>query len=162
SLYPINPSTVTSGKLLVRLVNAGLRMHMPSIVGAVTSGATATPGMTLIAEDGNPLPGLPRVQSEVFMAAGKTYDLTINVPTSSAALPIFDRQLSLSANTTARDAGMLAYIGANGATAPVVGSQATAKANNDSYSLLLGQTLTVSDPSRGVIANDTNVTGVKL
>ena len=162
SLYPINPSTVTSGNLLVRLVNAGLRMHVPSIVGATSLGTTAAPGMALIAEDGNPPPGQARVQSEVFMAAGKTYDVMINVPASTTALPIFDRQLSLSANTTARDAGMLAYIGANGATAPVVGSQATAKANNDTYSLLLGQTLTVSDPSRGVIANDTNVTGVTL
>src|SRR5215469_4671918 len=67
SLYPINPSTVTSGNLLVRLVNAGLRMHVPSIVGATSQGTAATPGMALIAEDGNPLPGKSRVQSEVFM-----------------------------------------------------------------------------------------------
>jgi hypothetical protein len=161
-LYPINPSTVTSGNLLVRLVNAGLRMHVPSIVGATSLGTTGAPGMALIAEDGNPLPGKARIQSEVFMAAGKTYDVMINVPTGAMALPIFDRQLSLSANTTARDAGMLAYIGAKGATAPVVGSQAAATAKDDAYSLLIGQTLTVSDPSRGVIANDTNVTGVTL
>src|SRR5437016_10982882 len=31
------------------------------------------------------------------------------------ALPIFDRELSLSANSIARDAGMLAYISVNGA-----------------------------------------------
>ena len=34
-------------------------------------------GFGLIAEDGNPLPGVRRVQSEVFMAAGKTYDVMI-------------------------------------------------------------------------------------
>src|SRR5581483_681971 len=114
--YPINPPQVTTGNLLVRLVNAGLRMHVPSIVGATTAGTAATPGMTLIAEDGNPVPGAARVQSEVFMAAGKTYDIMINVPTNTTtALPIFDRQLSLSANATARDAGMLAYIGTTGA-----------------------------------------------
>jgi hypothetical protein len=28
----------------------------------------------VIAEDGNPVPGASRVQAEVFMAAGKTYD----------------------------------------------------------------------------------------
>jgi uncharacterized repeat protein (TIGR01451 family) len=173
SLVSINPSTVTAGNLLVRLVNAGLRMHVPSIVGATSLGTTATPGMALIAEDGNPLPGKARVQSEVFMAAGKTYDVMINVPPActpvppattctNPALPIFDRQLSLSANTTARDSGMLAYIGANNAVAPMVGSQATASAKDDAYTLLIGQTLTVSDPSRGVIANDTNVTGVAL
>jgi hypothetical protein len=174
SLYSI-PSTVKSGNLLVRLVNAGLRMHVPSIVGATTAGSTkATPGMTLIAEDGNPVPGAPRVQSEVFMAASKTYDVMINVPPActppangtctTPALPIYDRQLSLSANTTARDAGMLAYIGANAAAAPATAASTTpAKAVNDSYNgLLLGQTLTISDPSQGVIANDINVIGVAV
>jgi hypothetical protein len=165
SLYPINPTTVTSGNLLVRLVNAGLRMHVPSIVGATTTTAAATSlqGMTLVAEDGNLVPGSAHVQSEVFMAAGKTYDVMINVPTSATALPIFDRQLSLSANTTARDAGMLAYIGANGGTVPPVASLGAAAVKDDVYNALLaGQTLTISDPSKGVIANDTNVIGVTL
>ena len=107
------PATV-----LVRMVNAGLRMHVPSIVGSQT-GTPAVSGFSLIAEDGNPLPGIPRVQSEVFMAAGKTYDVMINVPAAGGtALPIFDRQLSLSGNATARDAGMLAYISINGAALP--------------------------------------------
>jgi len=97
-------------------VNAGLRMHVPSIVGTLTTpvvAGTAVPGFSLIAEDGNPLPGTPRVQSEVFMAAGKTYDVMINAPatTVTTALPVFDRQLSLSGNAIARDSGMLAYIG---------------------------------------------------
>ena len=86
---------------------------------SVHSRATASGGFSLIAEDGNPLPGVPRVQSEVFMAAGKTYDVMINVPaTGTTALPIYDRELSLSGNSTARDAGMLAYIGVNGAALP--------------------------------------------
>ena len=38
----------SAGNVLLRLVNAGLRMHVPSVVGA---------SMTLIAEDGNALPG---------------------------------------------------------------------------------------------------------
>ena len=38
-----------------------------------------------------------------------------------------------------------------------------AVARDDSYaSVVTGQTLTVSDPSKGVIANDTNVYGVQL
>ena len=45
-------------------------MHVPSIVGSLTG--TGAAGFSLIAEDGNVLPGVPRVQSEVFMAAGKT------------------------------------------------------------------------------------------
>src|SRR5204862_452587 len=83
------------------LVNAGLRMHVPSIVRAQTGTPTAVAGFSLIAEDGNVLPGVPRVLSEVFMPAGKTFDVMMNVPTAGTALGIFDRELSLSANATA-------------------------------------------------------------
>jgi hypothetical protein len=150
-----------SGAVLVRLVNAGLRMHVPSIVGSQTGDSAA--GFGLIAQDGNPLPGKTRVQSEVFMAPGKTYDITINVPAAaSTALPIFDREGSLSGNARERDAGMLAYISINGAAAPNVTSPA-AIARDDTYpSVLDGQTLTVSDPTKGVIANDSNVYGVAV
>ena len=98
SLFPVTPSTATTGTVLVRFVNAGLHMHIPSIVGAQTvAGTNATaPGFSLIAEDGNPLPGVARVQSEVFLAPGKTYDVMINMPAAATnALPVFDRQLSL-------------------------------------------------------------------
>ena len=63
--------TGITGTVLVRLVNAGLRMHVPSIVGSLTQGfpgagaggiqgATlgAVQGFSLIAEDGNVLPGV--------------------------------------------------------------------------------------------------------
>ena len=172
------PATATAtGNVLVRLVNAGLRMHLPSIVGAQTMGPSASTagstvlanGFTLIAEDGNPLPpSAPHVQSDVFMAAGKTYDVMINGPAAAStapALPVYDRQLSLSGNAISRDAGMLAYISVNGAGLPAA---ASASANapmavNDAYpSLIAGQTLTVSDPRKGVIANDKNVYGVQL
>jgi hypothetical protein len=167
SLFPAMAGTAVtgiSGNVLVRLVNAGLRMHVPSIVGAQTGTAVAPAlppaGFSLIAEDGNPLPGVPRVQSEVFMAAGKTYDVMINAPTSTSALPIFDRQLSLSSNSTARDGGMLAYISVNGSGAPAA---ATAQAIADTYnSVISGQTLIVSDPAKGVLANDINVYGAQV
>src|SRR5207253_610165 len=123
------------------------------------------PGFSLVAEDGNPLPGASRVQSEVFMAAGKTYDVMINVPANAAApaLPVFDRELSLSGNASARDAGMLAYIGINGAALPATPAFAAAVARADTYnSVIAGHTVTVSDPGKGVIANDTNVYGVQL
>ena len=162
SLFVTTPATVTTGTVLVRLVNAGLRMHVPAIVGAQTG--AAVPGFALIAEDGNVLPGVARVQSEVFMAAGKTNDVTINAantPARTTALPIFDRELSLSSNATGRDGGMLAYISVNGLGAPV--AAATATANTDIYpSVLTGQTLVVSDPARGVIANDIGIYGVQI
>jgi len=180
SLFPAVPGTVASpvaGTVLVRLVNAGLRMHVPSIVGSLTQGftgagaAATVSGFTLIAEDGNPLPNLsaPRVQTDVFMAAGKTFDVMINAPAAGStapALPVYDRELSLSGNSSVRDAGMLAYIGVNGAALPVAsgtGIFAAAVANPDTYdSLVGGQTFTVSDTSKGVIANDVNVYGVTL
>ena len=175
SLFPASPGTaaapIATGTVLVRLVNAGLKMHVPSIVGSQTTGFTGAGasgpvnGFTLIAEDGNPVPGAPRVQNEVWMAAGKTYDVMINLPASPLA--VYDRELSLSGNQIDRDAGMLAYIGVNGATLPTTGafggSAATAVANPDTYnSVVAGQTLTVSDPSKGVIGNDVNVYGVKI
>jgi Bacterial Ig domain len=174
SLFSAFPSTLAPmsglGSILVRFVNAGSRMHVPSIVGSTTTGQTggSTPtvtGFQLIAEDGNPLPGLPRVQSEVFMAAGKTYDVMISAPASgAAALPVYDRELSLSGNAIGRDAGMLAYLGVNGGSIPTAITTGTAAvARPDSYpSVIAGKSLTVSDPSRGVIANDTNVYGVQL
>src|SRR4029077_3267389 len=143
------PPALTTGitcTVLVRVVNACLPLHVPSIVGAQTGAAAA--GFSLIAEDGNVLPGVPRVQSEVLMAAGKTYDVAINavnVPATATALPIFDRQLSLSGNAIARDAGMLAYISVNGAVLPTTGAFTAnaAQAVADTYnSLITGQTLT--------------------
>src|ERR1700756_5441118 len=145
----------------------------PGFTGACASSATVS-GFSLIAEDGNPVPGVqvagaatapaaPRVQTDVFMAAGKTFDVMINAPAAGStapALPVYDRELSLSGNSSVRDAGMLAYIGVNGAALPVAsgtGIFAAAVANPDTYdSLVGGQTFTVSDTSKGVIANDVN------
>jgi hypothetical protein len=104
-------------------------MHVPSLVGSLISyqgiaqnAPPASSGFTLIAEDGNPVPGAPRVQAEVFMAAGKTYDVMIDAPAAGGtALPVFDRELSLSGNKINRDSGMLAYVGVNGANADCSG-----------------------------------------
>ncbi len=162
SLFPLSVATLAPasgpGSVLVRFVNAGLRMHVPSIVGATTGSGTS--GFTLVAEDGNLVPGMPRVQSDVFMAAGKTYDVMINAPAAGAnALPVFDRQLSLSGNALSRDAGMLAYIGGALPASPSFGG---ARAVADTYTVVPGNTLTISDASKGVIANDVNVFGVAL
>jgi hypothetical protein len=196
SLFPATKGTATAaipatGTVLVRLVNAGSHMHLPSIVGAqttqlvLTTTPTATttpvPGFSLIAEDGNRLPGVPHVQSDVFMAAGKTYDVLINAgncTTATActaltnALPVFDRELSLSGDATERDAGMLAYIGINGVVQPTTASEGAAQANPDTYKSVVPCPVTtpqtpctpvvVSDPGKGVIANDVNVYGVTL
>jgi IPT/TIG domain len=184
-------TTGIAGTVLVRIVNAGLRMHVPSIVNSLTpgfngAGAAATvSGFSLIAEDGNVLPNVapigattvpaaPRVQTDVLMVPSKVYDVLVNVPAAGATatpdLPIYDRELSLSGNSSVRDAGMLAYLSVNntapGNGLPVpagTGIFATAQANADTYNALVaGQPFTVSDPSKGVIANDVNVYGVTL
>ncbi len=174
---PVTSGISTTGTVLVRMVNAGLKMHVPAIVGSQTTGfngvgvpATVV-GFTLKAEDGNPLPNqtAPRVQTDLFMAAGKTYDVMVNVP--AASLPIFDREGSLSANSSVRDAGMLAYIGVNGALLPsFVGTPVgqAAAANPDIYNSVAACSagtctpLVITDPSKGVMANDINVYGVTL
>ncbi|MEX3898588.1 Ig-like domain-containing protein [Paraburkholderia sp. BR10954] len=152
----------STGLVLLRFVNAGLRMHVPSVVGAQT-GTPPVSGFSLLAEDGNVLPGNLRVQSEVFLAAGKTYDVLMNAPATGApALPVFDRQLSLSTNNQ-RDGGMQGYISVNGgATSLSAAANTGAKANPDLYYLVPGKTLSVTDPARGVIANDVGVSGVQV
>src|SRR5882672_2320159 len=145
----------TNGSVLLRFVNAGLRAHVPSVVGA---------SMSLHAEDGNVLPGIPRIQDEVLLPAGKTYDVTISPakdPSGSyaaATYAVFDRQLSLSTNNQ-RDGGMIAHLTVGGGAGP---GSATASVNDDNYSVVPGTTLTVSDIARGVMANDVGVYGVQL
>ncbi|KWB80279.1 hypothetical protein WL40_29360 [Burkholderia ubonensis] len=160
SSFPAS-APASTGRVLLRFVNAGLRMHVPSVVGAQT-GNPAVSGFALVAEDGNPLPGNPRVQSTVFLAAGKTYDVLMNAPAlNAAALPVFDRQLSLSTNNQ-RDGGMQAYLSVNNGALPSAGGGQNVVANPDKYFLVAGNTLTVADPAKGVIANDVGVYGVQL
>jgi len=161
SSFPV-AAPATTGQVLVRFVNAGLRMHVPSVVGAQT-GTPAVSGFSLIAEDGNVLPGNPRVQSEVFLAAGKTYDVLMNAPATGAlALPVFDRQLSLSTNNQ-RDGGMQGYISVNGgALASSAAANQNAAVTSKTYFLVPGNTLTVSDPAKGVIGKDVGVYGVQV
>jgi Abnormal spindle-like microcephaly-assoc'd, ASPM-SPD-2-Hydin/Bacterial cadherin-like domain/Multicopper oxidase len=148
-------ATATNGSVLLRFVNAGLRMHVPTVVGS---------SLTLFAEDGNILPGVPKVQDEVFLAAGKTYDVGIqpdkNTDGTYAArsYPIYDRQLSLSTNNQ-RDGGMQAYLSVNGASGP---NTATATALTKTYFCASGQTLAITDPGLGVLGGSTYANGAKL
>lgn len=149
------PANGAQGRVLLRFVNAGLRMHIPAVVGT---------NMTLLAEDGNKLPGVPKVQSEIFLAAGKTYDVTIRPKQSiagtydPATFAVFDRQLSLSTNNQ-RDGGMQTYISVAGGVAPAA---VAAVARDDSYYLVGGNVLAVAEAAKGLMANDTGVYGVQL
>ncbi|HZV54355.1 MAG TPA: hypothetical protein VFF82_05380, partial [Rhodocyclaceae bacterium] len=144
-----------TGRLLLRFVNAGLRMHVPSVVGL---------NMTLLAEDGNKLPGVPKVQSSLFLAAGKTYDVTVQPKQTAAGTyaaatyAVFDRQLSLSTNNQG-DGGMQAYINVAGGAAP---PPLTSVARADTYNLVAGNVLAVAEAHKGLIANDTGIYGVAV
>ncbi len=159
SLFATTPTTPATGTALVRFVNAGLRMHVPSVVGALT-GSPAVSGFSLIAEDGNVLPGAPKVQTQVFLAAGKTYDVLMNAPASGPALPVYDRQLSLSTNNQ-RDGGMQGYISVNGSALPSM-TATIVSASNKTYYCVAGTTLAVTDPSSGVLADATGANGAVL
>ena len=95
----------SSGNVLVRLLNAGSRTHVPTLVGTT---------LALVAEDGNKAPGNPKLQSHVLLTAGKTYDAIIRPPTAGSAYgpatyPVFDRALSLS-SAMKPDGGMQAFV----------------------------------------------------
>jgi hypothetical protein len=156
TLAPALPTTPATGNLLLRFVNAGLRMHVPSVVGR---------NLTLWAEDGNLLPGTQKAQSEVFLAAGKTYDVTIKPAVATvggayaqATYPLFDRQLSLSTNNQ-RDGGMQAYIAVAGGT-PAAGT--VLSATGKTFYCVAGTPLVVADPSKGLLGGTSGANGVVL
>ncbi len=109
------PPSYASGQVLARFVNAGLRSHVPSVVGLP---------MTIVAEDGNPVPGRPAVQNEVLLTAGKTHDVLLSPGAAAGAyspglFPLFDRQLGLSA-ASQLGAGMQGLLQVAGAALPTL------------------------------------------
>jgi len=107
------PGLRSSGNVLVRLANAGSRTHIPSIVNLP---------MALVAEDGNPLPGKTRLQNEVLLSAGKTYDVLVKPPPTTGSsydpntYPFFDRALSLTTDNNL-NGGMQGFLLVNNAGA---------------------------------------------
>jgi large repetitive protein len=175
-----------TGKVLLRLANAGLKTHIPTVVGLP---------VRIVAEDGNLQPDVAaglvatataatptvagKMQSEVHLAAGKTVDVLVSPPTNAGAAtpsyadagyPVFDRQLSLSGGNKP-NAGMQAFvaIAPPGTTAaglagivPTSGSGSiipaaiTAIAVADTFNIPAGSTTF----SGNVLANDVGITGV--
>jgi hypothetical protein len=180
------PAAGSTGNVLLRFVNAGSHMHVPTVTGL---------NMLLVAEDGHVLPDvalalappaptaaktltaqtLPssqglQLRNEVFQAAGKVYDVLVSPPQTTAGTydtntyGIFDRSLALSTNSQ-RDGGMQAILDVNdGGAAAVIATNSVASFNvsNVAYTYAPGVTLAVSDPGKGVVANATNVYGVQL
>jgi FtsP/CotA-like multicopper oxidase with cupredoxin domain len=68
-----------TNRLLLRLVNAGLKEHAPQVLGAY---------VTAIAEDGEPY-AWARAHASLLLAAGKALDAVLG-PTATGTYPIFD------------------------------------------------------------------------
>ena len=140
------PPLYATGNLMVRIVNAGLRTHVPSIVGLP---------MSLIADDGNRAPGAPKVQSEALMTAGKTRDVLVSPATAAttaaspsayaeAAYAFFDRSLGLSTNG-APFGGAQGYLAVvNPATVAAAGSLTASQAFNAWLGGAAGKAATVT------------------
>lgn len=126
-----------SQNTLIRFLNAGLKTHVPTLLGAY---------MRVIAEDGNLYP-YAKEQYSVLLAAGKTLD-AIWTPGAEGTYALYDRSLHL---TTAgvTGGGMLAQLEVGTASgAPV--------AVGDSATVAEGGTVTVLDTSESsVLTNDT-------
>jgi hypothetical protein len=114
------PAATTGGgaRTLLRFLNAGLRTHVPMILGL---------HMRQIAEDGHPYPwpAHPREQYTVFLPAGKTLDALItpvNAGPGDATIAILDRRLDVT-NAGAPDGGLISILAVTpGPAAPVITS----------------------------------------
>jgi FtsP/CotA-like multicopper oxidase with cupredoxin domain len=151
--YEHNPQSPTltmpvgnPGTTLVRLLNAGLTTHVPSVQGK---------HWDLIGEDGKAYP-FKRSQYTALLPAAKTTDALLTPDIGGGSYPILDRRLNLS-NNGASNGGMLAvlsYGSAGVSGVPDTGSYASPKAVDDAYGSIPGVELSVG-AGQGVLANDT-------
>ena len=179
SILPV-PAAGATGNILVRLVNAGSHMHVPSVNkldallvaedGYVLPDVALALGANklLTGKTTNPPSGL-NLRTEVWQAAGKVMDVIVSptqtVPGTydSATYLIYDRSLSGLSADNARDGGMQALLDVNDAgAAKAILANATTAVNPDTYSYAPGVPLNVSDPGKGVMANDVNAYGVQV
>ncbi len=143
SAYAVaSTGTAASGNVLLRFLNAGSHTHIPSVVGLP---------MSLMAEDGNAAPGNPKIQNEILLTAGKTYDVVVKPSAlqvagqyDPATFGIFDRQLSLT-TSNGPDGGQQGFLLVNqsdpttatGFKSTALSAAATPTVVNDTYQVPL-------------------------
>lgn len=98
-----DPMDQDSGRVLLRLLNAGSHTHTPAIVGLE---------MQHIAEDGNVYPGLPRAEAQALLPAGQTKDVIVNLPADDVTFSLYDRTPDFT-NAGLPGGGLVANIDAN-------------------------------------------------
>lgn len=127
------PAGNANGATLLRLLNAGLSTHVPTLLGGT---------LRLVAEDGNAYPHA-RQQYSAPLPAGKTTDAIFTAP-AAGDYPLFDRALALM-NGASTDGGLRTVLSVAAAAGP------TAVA--DAYSTAEDEPLVVA-AAAGVLAND--------
>jgi hypothetical protein len=118
-------------KVLVRILNAGLKTHVPTLQNLY---------MEVISEDGNLYP-YPFRQYSVRLPAGRTADAMLTLTGNSCGYPVYDRRLYLTDNG-ASPGGMFTFL-----------NRENPGAVNDSYIFNLPQS-THTVPPIGVLMND--------
>ena len=93
---------LTGGTVLLRLLNAGLKSHAPTVHGLY---------MTVVAQDGFPYENPPQ-RFSLTLPALKTIDVVVT-PTAAGTYGVYDRTLHLT-NGTTLPGGMLTHLEVTG------------------------------------------------
>ncbi|MEQ1501496.1 MAG: Ig-like domain-containing protein [Myxococcota bacterium] len=139
------PAGAVGDTVLLRMLNAGLASHVPSIVGLE---------LGLIAEDGFPYPGATRFQSSALVPAGKTVDALVTLPDADVTVALYDRMPpSSSAN---QPNGGVAYLEVGAGSQPP--GPPTVYAVDDVFGVSEEQSLLGTT----VLANDVGLAGATV
>lgn len=131
---PAVPAGSANGSTLLRLLNAGLGTHVPTLLGGT---------LGLVAEDGNPYPHA-RQQYSAPLPAGKTLDAVFTAP-AAGEYPLFDRALALMSGT-ATDSGLRTVLAVGAALGPSAAADAYATGEDSALVVAAPGVLTNDDP----------------
>ncbi len=131
--------------VLLRMLNAGLESHTPSIVGLT---------MGLLAEDGFPYPGAVRQQTSVLLAAGKTMDVLLQT-SGDQTYTLFDR-MAKSNYASMPGGGAIGSLQVGAGTPPT--PTPTTYAVDDTYSV----TEDTAFSGASVLGNDVGLAGATV
>ena len=117
--YSANSPTIPAGNfgqtVLLRFLNAGLATKVPAFqdtFNIIQTPPANMPYMTVLAEDGYPVPWLKQ-QYSLLLPAGKTMDAVISTTSSvgliGANIALYDRRLNLT-NSSLTSGGQLTYL----------------------------------------------------
>ena len=117
--YSANSPTIPAGNfgqtVLLRFLNAGLATKVPALqdtFNIIQTPPANMPYMTVLAEDGYPVPWLKQ-QYSLLLPAGKTMDAVISTTSSAgligANIALYDRRLNLT-NSSLTSGGQLTYL----------------------------------------------------